>query len=81
MKDLKNLAWITQFAFSVISPLLIFILLSVFLMRRFELGGWVVAVGVLLGLGGAASGLVSSLKLMTADDDGDDNGVSFNDHR
>ncbi len=83
MKDLKNLAWFTQFALSVVSPLLLFILLSVFLMRRFELGGWVVVLGVVLGVGGAVSGLVSSLRLMTArqDEDGRGDRVSFNDHR
>lgn len=83
MKDLKNLAWFTQFALSVVSPLLLFILLSVFLMRRFELGGWVVVLGVVLGVGGAVSGLVSSLRLMTARQDEDRRGdrVSFNDHR
>lgn len=68
MKDFLHsaslLAWMTQFALSVVAPLTGCILLSVWLKDRFALGGWVVAVGVVLGLLGAVGGLITSIRLM-----------------
>ena len=64
MKNLSLLVWFTQLAISVVAPLGGFILLSVWLYNKFELGIWVVIVGVLLGLYGAFDGLRSSLKAM-----------------
>lgn len=68
MKDFLHsaslLAWMTQFGFSIAAPLTGCILLSVWLQERFALGGWVVAVGVVLGLIGAVGGLATSIRLM-----------------
>lgn len=60
----RLLAWVTQFGFSVAAPLAGCILLAVWLRGRFVLGGWVVALGVVLGILGAVGGLVSSVRLM-----------------
>lgn len=60
----RLLAWVTQFGFSVAAPLAGCILLSVWLERRFALGGWVVGLGVILGIAGAVGGLVSAVRLM-----------------
>lgn len=80
---LKNIIWMTQFAFSVVSPLVLCILGSVWLKERFQLGGWVVIVGIFLGLGGALGGLMNSLKSMRRSDGkkDEDPPVSFNDHK
>lgn len=68
MKDLyhtaRHLVWLTQFGLSIAVPLVVSILVSVWLQKTFALGGWVVAVGVLVGLFGAVSGLVTSLRAM-----------------
>jgi hypothetical protein len=75
--------WFTQLAFSVAAPLVLCILGSVWLRNHFDMGGWVVVCGVILGVGGAVSGLCSSLKSMKAVGDEDDKKkppVSFNDH-
>ncbi len=82
MKNLRFLAWLTQFGFSVVSPLILCLFLALWLRSRFSLGGWVVALGIFLGIGGAVSGLVSSLKAMerNACEEKKEPPVSFNDH-
>ena len=62
MKDAKLLIWISQLAFSTVAPLGGFVLLSVWLHRRFQWGAWVVILGVVLGIICAVEGFVSALK-------------------
>ena len=68
MKDkftfLSALSWIMQVGISVAFPLVLFILLSVWLRNRFDIGTWIIAVGVGLGILGAAGGLISSLRAL-----------------
>ena len=64
MKDMRLIAWLTQLGFSVTSPLLVCILGSVWLQHRFSLGKWVVILGIVLGISGAISGFLSSLRAM-----------------
>lgn len=52
---MKELVWITQLGFSIISPLLVSVLGAAWLKDRFELGAWIIIVGLILGLGGAVS--------------------------
>lgn len=80
---LSGIVWITQFGISIVGPVALCVWGSVWLRNRFELGGWVVAVGAILGVGGAASALWSSLKAMErqAKRDDKDSGVGFNDHK
>lgn len=82
MRIVKYLAWLTQFGLSVIAPLLLCVLGSVWLRSRFDLGGWIVVVGIFLGIGGAASGLWSSLKQISRQAGQEDpkKPTSFNDH-
>lgn len=57
---------------------------ALWLRDHFGLGGWIMLAGVLLGVGGAVSGLCSSLKTMqrqAGEDEEKDPPVSFNDHR
>lgn len=63
-KSAQLLVWMTQFGFSVAGPLVICIVAAVWLQRHFSLGGWVVLAGVALGVGGAVSGLRSSMQAM-----------------
>lgn len=86
MKALRLLTWFTQLALSAVSPLLLCIWGAVYLQSRFQLGGWIVLLGVLLGVGGAAADFYNSLSAMKREGDIEDktNGkeppVSFNDH-
>ncbi len=86
MKDLKAIVWITQLGISVAMPLLIFVFGSVWLRERFDLGAWVVIVGVVFGICGAVDGLRYSLKAMNAvtgckkQKDDEPPPVAFNDH-
>ena len=45
----RHLVWLTQFGLSVVVPPTLCIAGSVWLRHRFTLGGWVVAVGVVVG--------------------------------
>jgi hypothetical protein len=85
MKDLKLLVWLTQLGISVAGPLAGFILLSVWLRQRFDLGIWILLVGLLLGISGAIDGFRVSMKAMeqmtrNKPDQIDPPAVSFNDH-
>ena len=86
MKSLRLLVWFTQLAFSVVGPLVLCILGAIYLQERFQLGGWVILLGVLLGFGGAVSGFCNSLSAMKREGDADDRAdkkdppISFNDH-
>lgn len=83
MKHLRLLVWLTQLGLSVAIPLGGFVWLALWLRTRFDLGIWVVIVGVILGLICAIDGLRSSLKTMeqmSKDDHGSPPPVSFNDH-
>lgn len=59
---LSALSFLVQVGVSVALPLVLFILGSVWLHSRFGVGKWVIAVGVGLGVLGAAGGLIGSLK-------------------
>ena len=65
MKDVNLLVWLTQLGLSVVVPLAGFILLAVWLNQEHGWGGWIIAVGVILGLVFAIDGLRNSLKLMS----------------
>ena len=61
MKDLydaaRHLVWLTQFGLSVVLPPVLFLLGAVWLRKQFGLGGWVILVGVALGMVAAISSL------------------------
>lgn len=64
VKFASYLVWLTQLGLSVAVPLAGFILLSVWLHRHCGWGGWIVAVGILLGILGAVGGLRSSFRIL-----------------
>ena len=84
MKDLTLLVWLTQLGLSVALPPASFILLALWLRDSCGWGGWVLWVGIALGVIGAIDGLRNSLKAMSrlAKRKKDDTppAVSFNDH-
>ena len=83
MRSLRLLAWITQLGCSVAAPLVLCILGALWLRESMNVGGWIVPVGIFLGIGGAVSGLWSSLKTMqrqAGEDEKEEPPVSFNDH-
>jgi hypothetical protein len=84
MKNISLIVWLTQLGFSVALPPAGFILLAVWLRNRFDLGLWVLWVGIIIGLCGAIDGLRSSLKAMErlSKDKPEDTSppVSYNDH-
>ena len=85
MKNLNLIIWLTQLGYSVVAPLAIFILGALWLRNRFDLGNWVIWVGIVLGFYSAISGFRQSLKIIDrlGRDDKPEDGpppVSFNDH-
>ena len=82
MKALRHLVMLTQFGLSIVLPLVLYILLDRYLMHRFSLGGWVMILGIFLGIGSAVSGLVKGLRHLQkeAERDKDPAPPSFNDH-
>ena len=83
MKHMHLLVWITQLGLSVAVPLGGFVWLSLWLRTKFDLGVWVVVVGVVLGLVCAMDGLRTALKSMermAKEDNQSPPPVSFNDH-
>lgn len=79
------LVWLTQLGLSTAGPLVGFVWLAVWLRNRFDLGLWVVLLGVGLGIYGAVDGLRSSLRTLEklsrkGQEEKDQPSVSFNDH-
>ena len=84
MKEITLLTWLTQLGLTVALPLAGWILLAVWLRDALQTGQWIVWIGIVLGLVGAADGLFHSLKALsklTKDKNSDaPPPVSFNDH-
>ena len=86
MKNLNLIVWLTQLGFSVAFPLVGATLLALWLRQRFDLGIWVLIVGIAIGLAAAIDGFRVSLKAMEQmakdkPDPQDPPAVSFNDHQ
>lgn len=60
----QNVMYLTQVGLSIATPLVLCIFASSWLQRRFALGGWVVALGIILGLGGAICSLAEFIRHM-----------------
>lgn len=83
MKDLSLLVWLTQLGLSVAVPPTAFILLALWLQNHCGWGSWVLWAGIILGIYGGITGLISSLKVLkqlTANKNDDPPSVSYNDH-
>ena len=83
MKNLSMIVWFTQLGLSVALPPAGFIFLASWLRKSFGWGGWVLWVGIILGVGGAVDGLRTSLKAMeklSAQTEQEEPPVSFNEH-
>ena len=46
----RHLVWLTQFGLSVVIPPVVCIMGAVWLRRQLQLGGWIVGVGVAIGV-------------------------------
>ena len=64
VKALRYVTWLTQLGLTVAVPLVGFILLGVWLRDSRGWGGWTVPVGIVLGLLGAAGGLINSFRTL-----------------
>ena len=83
MKDISLLTWLTQLGLTVALPLGGLIWLAVWLRERFDLGAWVLWLGIGLGVVFALDGLRGSLKTLLrfgSRDKKDTPGVNFNEH-
>ena len=84
VKEWGLLIWIPQFAISVASPLVLFLLLAEWLHSRWGWGGWVFIVGIVFGLITAGIGFRDTARAMLAASGhkkkSRDPGVSFNNH-
>lgn len=84
MKILSLIIWVTQFGFSVLFPLCLFMYLGFWLQNRFDLGLWVMilcgVIGFLTSISTAKSCLHSLLKARDETSSQEKPPVSFNDH-
>lgn len=83
MKNLHLLTWLTQLGLSTAVPLAGFVIAAVWLRNRYNLGLWVIFVGIGLGLVSAIDGFVRNLKALnrlSKDEKKEDPPVSFGEH-
>lgn len=83
MKNLHLLVWLTQLGLSTAVPLAGFVVLAVWLRNRYDLGLWVIFVGIGLGLFCAVDGFVRNLKALdglSKDKKAEEPPVSFGEH-
>ena len=86
MKEFKLLVWLTQLGVSVAVPPALCTIGAVWLRQKFDLGAWILFVGIGIGLYLAVDGFRTSLKAMERMDTGKKSdpeppAVSFNDHQ
>ncbi len=86
MRDLNLIIWLSQLGLTVACPLAGFTLLGVWLQQRFDMGTWIVLLGIAIGLISAVQGFRASLRIMeklsqNKKKDNESPGVSFNDHQ
>lgn len=84
MKYLTLIMWVTQFGFSLLFPLCLFLYLGYWLQNKFSLGGWVMVlcgiVGFLTSVSTVRSCLQSMMKEMERISSKEEKPVSFNNH-
>ena len=83
LKELSMLVWLTQLGLSVAFPLAGFIVGAVWLRSTFDLGIWIIVVGIFLGMYCAIQGFVQSMKILSQMHNKkkkDAPSVFFNDH-
>lgn len=61
-KSLKAAAWITQFGINMITPIILFIIIALWLKEKFNLGDWIMILAIILGVGGAIGSMFSFIK-------------------
>lgn len=76
--------WVTQFGFSLLFPLCLFLYLGYWLQNKFALGGWVMVlcgiIGLLTSISTVRSCLRSMLREMERISDKGEPPLAFNDH-
>lgn len=65
MKDISLLVWLTQLGLSVAVPMAGFIFFAVWLRKTYELGIWVLIIGIFLGLYCAVQGFIKNMKTLS----------------
>lgn len=83
MKFLKDLVWITQLGFSIVIPLVLFTQGAVWLRDRYDLGVWIVLLGLGLGLYSAFSAARAFARIYLPKKDPkkeDEPPISFHEH-
>lgn len=82
MKNVSMLVWLTQLGLSVAVPPVAFVLLALWLQNTCGWGGWVLWVGIVLGIYCAVTGFISSLRTMErlSGQKKETPPVSYNDH-
>jgi len=85
MKILSLLMWVGQFGFSILFPIVFFLLLGVWLQNKYGLGGWILILFGILGLFTSVSTTKACLhSLCKAAEEASGSKtkpVSFNDHQ
>lgn len=81
-KFLNHLMWISQLGFSILTPLVLCIGIAYWLQNKFNLGAWIMVLGIVLGLGAAASAAWSFSRIVSrqAEKKKKDETISFNSH-
>ena len=64
MKELNLLIWVTQLGFSIAAPLALCIIGTVWLRDRFQLGNWIILLGIVIGIYCAVDGFIRNLKVL-----------------
>lgn len=84
LKELSMLVWLTQLGLSVAFPLIGFVGAAVWIRQTFDLGIWIIFVGIFLGMYCAIHGFVQSMKILSQMHNKkkkkDASSVFFNDH-
>lgn len=61
-KNMKALAWMTQFGLNMVTPIVLCIIVAAWLKNKFNIGDWIIIAAVVIGVGSSFVNMFSFIK-------------------
>lgn len=77
-RNMRALAWMTQFGLNMVTPLVLCIIIAAWLKNKFNIGDWIIFAAIIIGVGSSVINMFSFIKTVSkengrkADDEEDD---------
>lgn len=72
-KHIRAAAHLTQFGLNIVTPIILCIMFALWLKNKFNMGGWVVIVAIILGVAAAVLNMITFIKTVNREIGGKNN--------